>query len=444
MPYTPTNFNTSAYVGTSTVLSQYVVQINTLMSDVAAYLLSESTKISTDFATNTGYSGALLDQYFYGLNSRSVLTGGGTITVDASSNVLWSQKFVTAANGYGASIATVGYFDITCPTSGTITGVGGATNKTATASGIPLTGWEALYYILPLGSSNVTVAANFRVVGIGSAVTIPPSWVKIAQRNNDGNYIEFTNCTALRAGTSINTNQYDVLASDVSGLSGVYAPLISPSFTTPDIGVATGTSFNGITALSSTSPNMNGTAAVGTSPTVARADHVHPTDTTIALKAPIANPAFTGTGSIAGGMSFGNAAQAGGTVLDWYEEGMFTPVIAGATTAGAGTYTVQLGRFTRIGNRVEFNLHITITAHTGTGAMLITGLPYLSEATANNYSAISIGYCSNLTFTNANVGGVILPATSKIALYSAASAGVVAAIAIDVAHELVISGTYQV
>jgi hypothetical protein len=43
----------------------------------------------------------------------------------------------------------------------------------------------------------------------------------------------------------------------------------------------TGTSFNSITALSSTAPVVAGTAAVGTSTTVARADHVHPLQTTI-------------------------------------------------------------------------------------------------------------------------------------------------------------------
>jgi hypothetical protein len=43
---------------------------------------------------------------------------------------------------------------------------------------------------------------------------------------------------------------------------------------------------------SSTTPNVDGTAAVGTSNTFARADHVHPTDTT---RAPLASPALTGT-----------------------------------------------------------------------------------------------------------------------------------------------------
>ena len=43
----------------------------------------------------------------------------------------------------------------------------------------------------------------------------------------------------------------------------------------------TGTSFNSITALSSTTPLIAGTAAIGTSTTVARADHVHPVQTSV-------------------------------------------------------------------------------------------------------------------------------------------------------------------
>jgi hypothetical protein len=42
------------------------------------------------------------------------------------------------------------------------------------------------------------------------------------------------------------------------------------------LSVKTGVSFNGITGSSSTTPVADGTAAVGTATTAARADHVHP------------------------------------------------------------------------------------------------------------------------------------------------------------------------
>ena len=61
--------------------------------------------------------------------------------------------------------------------------------------------------------------------------------------------------------------------------SGSVVLSVSPTLVTPVLGVATGTSFNSITGLSSTSPNMDGVASAGTAVTVARGDHTHPTDT---------------------------------------------------------------------------------------------------------------------------------------------------------------------
>lgn len=105
------------------------------------------------------------------------------------------------------------------------------------------------------------------------------------------------------------------------------ANIASPVFTgnVTGLGVATGTSFNGVTGLAGVAPvapavtavlgsstlaarqdhvhptnftvtatdiKANGTQAVGTLTTFPRADHVHPTDTT---RAPLASPTFTGT-----------------------------------------------------------------------------------------------------------------------------------------------------
>ena len=61
--------------------------------------------------------------------------------------------------------------------------------------------------------------------------------------------------------------------------SAVFA--ISPSLVTPELGVATGTSFNAITGLSSTIPMVASVANVGIETTTARGDHVHPAQTSI-------------------------------------------------------------------------------------------------------------------------------------------------------------------
>ncbi len=62
--------------------------------------------------------------------------------------------------------------------------------------------------------------------------------------------------------------------------------------------------------------------------------------------------------------------------LDDYEQGTFTPVITGTTTAGTATYTDQNGRYTKIGNVVYFRIDCIWSGHTGTGNLTITGFPF--------------------------------------------------------------------
>ena len=72
-------------------------------------------------------------------------------------------------------------------------------------------------------------------------------------------------------------------------------------------GAITGTSFNSITGLSSTTPLNNGTAAVGTSTTAARADHVHQIQTTISGNA--ATATTLQTARTINGVSFNGSAD---------------------------------------------------------------------------------------------------------------------------------------
>jgi hypothetical protein len=86
--------------------------------------------------------------------------------------------------------------------------------------------------------------------------------------------------------------------------------------------------------------------------------------------------------------------------MEDYEEGTFTPVIIGTTSAGLGTYTTQIGRYTKVGDVVTIFINLVWTDHTGTGNIQVSGLPYntytggipfaisfFSVATAAPYSA---------------------------------------------------------
>ncbi len=61
----------------------------------------------------------------------------------------------------------------------------------------------------------------------------------------------------------------------------------------------------------------------------------------------------------------------------------WTPAIAGASTAGTATYTVQAARYIRIANVVFIMGNVTWNTATGTGNLLLTGLPFTINNTAN-------------------------------------------------------------
>lgn len=60
-----------------------------------------------------------------------------------------------------------------------------------------------------------------------------------------------------------------------------------------------------------------------------------------------------------------------------YNDGVtWTPTVSGSTSAGTGTYTTQFGVYSQVGNLIFATAKIIWTAHTGTGNLLITDLPF--------------------------------------------------------------------
>ena len=99
----------------------------------------------------------------------------------------------------------------------------------------------------------------------------------------------------------------------------------------------------------------------------------------------------------------GGTGTATANVLNDYEEGTFTPTVAGTTTAGVGVYGVQMGRYTKVGNLVSVQVYISWSAHTGTGNLRFSGLPFNVSADANYYSAVTFGFVSDLALTASNI-----------------------------------------
>ena len=141
--------------------------------------------------------------YTEDLKANTLMTGGGTVTFTGG-NLAWTNRFIVISDGYGSQFSTNGYFDISQPASGTTipyVGLSGGGSATVTASGVPLAAWEALYYILPIGSSNTTTPANFRIAywGANATFTVPENWVLIAVLNGDDGNLRLGNGMILWA-----------------------------------------------------------------------------------------------------------------------------------------------------------------------------------------------------------------------------------------------------
>lgn len=64
--------------------------------------------------------------------------------------------------------------------------------------------------------------------------------------------------------------------------------------------------------------------------------------------------------------------------LDFYERGSFTPILMGSDSPGTVGYSVQDGRYVRIGNYVGFSIRILLTSISGaSGHIKIAGLPFI-------------------------------------------------------------------
>jgi hypothetical protein len=127
-----------------------------------------------------------------------------------------------------------------------------------------------------------------------------------------------------------------------------------------------------------------------------------------------------------------------------YEEGTWTPVVVGSGTAGTGTYSLQSGLYTKVGRQVNVTLVLAWSAHTGTGTMSVTGLPFTNNATVATIPSI-IAFNLTLTALNTLVGRINTSATAIEILQSPVGGGAWTGVAIDTSVDaLIISASYTV
>jgi hypothetical protein len=320
------------------------------------------------------------------LRSNINISGGGTITVNASGSVLWSSRFIVISNGNGADFSTNGYFDINCPVSGTITGVGGAANVTATAAGIPLTAWQAIYYILPIGSSNSSVAANFRVASYTAALDVPYNWVLVCVRNGDNGQVYFSAGYTLALDQSIATGTYNARRAN-------FADTLTAARTIALSGAATGTatSFNGSANITIPVTGLNASNLNSGTVPDARISGAYSGITTLA----VGNTTITGF--VNASVSVNSALLTVGTsfIANTSATVITTPLTANAATGTAGQVLTSNGAVgSPYWSTVSAGTTATITNDNATNA---TRYILWDDVTSGNLTTVGVS-STKLTF----------------------------------------------
>jgi hypothetical protein len=143
-----------------------------------------------------------------------------------------------------------------------------------------------------------------------------------------------------------------------------------------------------------------------------------------------------------------NTPAAGMTsqLLNWYEEGTFTPTLTFGGGSTGLTYGTQVGYYTRIGRQVFYSISIRLTAKgSSTGNAVIGGLPYTASSATALYPDGVLRAVSSLAFT-APVYAAVLNNANTIALLNNSGGSQIALTetGFNNATEIAVSGFYFV
>lgn len=175
-----------------------------------------------------------------------------------------------------------------------------------------------------------------------------------------------------------------------------------------------------------------------------------------------ASPTFTGTltaaagtfsslidisGASAGQLKFPAAQNASADVntLDDYKEGTFTPTISFGGASVGITYSVQTGKYTKIGNVVLYMIEIILTSKgSSTGSMLISGLPIASAASGNATAAVQVNNFAAGAITTIQATQLASSSTFSFSRYAAGTNTALADTDLTNTSVLRLSGIYFV
>jgi len=421
----------------TTQLQNGIYTLTTVGSASVAWVLTRATDMDQsveidggDFVFVTG--GTTLD------NTGWVQTEVGVVV--GTNNIIFTQFSGAGTYAAGNGLTLTGNtFTINTSITADLSTAQTLTNKTLTSP------------TLTTPSIGVATGTSFNsITGLSSSTPIVDGTAAVgtATTTARADHVHPTDTSrAATAGTlaqfaATTSAQLAGVISDETG-SGALVFATSPTLVTPSIGVATGTSFNSITGLSSTTPIVDGTAAVGTATTTARADHVHPTDTSRAATAgTLAQFAATTSAQLAGVISDETGS---GALVFATSPTLVTPTlgVASATSinkvtitapATASTLTIADGKTLTASNTLTFNGTDASTVAFGTGGTVaytnvatLSSLSSIGTVTVGTWNATAIGPIYGGTgLTSYTTGDIIIAsATNTLSKLAAVTSGYV-------------------
>ena len=262
----------------------------------------------------------------------------------------------------------------------------------------------------------------------------------IGALNYKGTWNASTNSPALASGVGTKGDYYVVSMAGSTSLDGI------SNWGVGDWAVFNGTAWqrveggadlNGVNLSVSGTTTLSGLTAstalaLDASKNVVSVTNSGTGNNVLATSPTVATPTLTGNvsmttgnlipGTAGKGIDFSANANAAGMtseLLNWYEEGTFTPQYT--STGGdftSVTYSQQVGRYTRIGRMVYIYIRMLTTGYTGgSGSLQIKGLPFTANANTDD-ATIPVTFAFGWSSNPAVVGGIVGNSTKFTLYYS--------------------------
>ena len=414
VPYEAANQFTASLTGQNVVYTTGDQNISGLKSfatrpqvnGTGVLLIGEATAGGT--VTNVVYTTG--NQTIAGLkNFTGTLQFSGNAVATATNLASTGSTLQANINNLGTTYATVGNLASTGSTLQTsINNLSGS--SVLTFGNQSITGTKTFTGIVNINSATFSTRPTVNGTGVllngeGSIATLPTTIVyTTGSQNVDGvkNFtgtLQFNGNTVATATNLASTGS--TLQTNINNLSNTYATIPNLALTGSTLSTSI-TNLSGSSILTYGNQSASGNKTFLTRSVLYSGVNVNYNRDTIVKFSGTTD--FTNTINSSGGVNFTStpSLSTNPNILDYYREGVWTPVISGTTFSGIFRYgTETTGNYTKIGNTVflQGNINITGTTTVATGSIRIIGLPF-NPTSLNN---INVSYWQNMNVAVNNI-----------------------------------------